>query len=259
MFPAFLFGLLLLVGLTLLAKWFVNTEPRQVLRALYWVVGILILASGLFLALTGRLGWAAAALGATLPWGVRILRAAGVIQVLRGLFGGVGSFGSGPGRGEGASTGGRTSEVSSPYLRMKLSHDTGEMMGVVRTGPLAGRTLDSLDEGELKALIQFVSDDPDSWALLESWLDRERSGWRESGTGQGSDTRAGPDSGGAMTRVEALSILGLEDPVDGEAVRAAYRRLMRRAHPDHGGSTWLAAKVNQAREVLVNGETRNSP
>jgi hypothetical protein len=259
MFPAFLLGILLLVGLTLLAKWFVNTEPRQVLRSLYWVAGLLIVSSGLFLALTGRLGWAVAALGAALPWGMRILKAVGVFRFLRGAFGGVGTFGGGshgggPGSGAGRNSKGRISEVSSTYLRMKLDRDEGGMTGEVLSGPLAGRTLASLGEEELKGLIQLVSEDPDSRALLESWLDRERPGWRESGAEheESAGTGGGGTGGdGPMTRAEALRILGLEEPVDAEAIRATYRRLMRQAHPDHGGSAWLAAKINQARDVLL--------
>ncbi|WP_413203469.1 hypothetical protein [Rhodospirillum sp. A1_3_36] len=249
MFPLFILGLLLLVGLILLAKWFVNTEPRHVLRSLYWVAGLSIVGSGLFLVLTGRLGWAAATLAAALPWGLRLLRILGGIGLLKGAFGG-GSRG-----GAGSSGRDRISEVMSVYLRMKLDHNTGGMTGEVVAGPLAGRSLASLDEEELKGLIQLVSADPDSQALLESWLDRERPGWRasdaESGESVGPGAR-GQGGDGPMTRAEALLILGLEEPVDAEVIAATYRRLMRQAHPDHGGSAWLAAKINQARDVLLN-------
>ncbi len=55
----------------------------------------------------------------------------------------------------------------------------------------------------------------------------------------------------AMSRDEALEVLGLRDPVTEADVRAAWLRLMRAAHPDSGGSDWLAARVNQAKDVLL--------
>jgi hypothetical protein len=57
--------------------------------------------------------------------------------------------------------------------------------------------------------------------------------------------------GGAMTRDEALAVLGLKPGVDRSAIQAAYVRLMQAAHPDRGGSDWLAARINQARDVLL--------
>ena len=56
---------------------------------------------------------------------------------------------------------------------------------------------------------------------------------------------------GPMKRAEALQVLGLTDPVSDSDVRAAWVRLMRVAHPDGGGSDWLAARVNQAKDVLL--------
>ena len=97
--------------------------------------------------------------------------------------------------------------------------------------------------------------DPELRPVLEAWLDRAwGADWRlraqefaDSGAGTAG---APPAPGGAMTREEALSILGLEAGAGPEAVRDAHRRLMARVHPDHGGSTWLAAKLNQARDLL---------
>jgi DnaJ family protein C protein 19 len=60
--------------------------------------------------------------------------------------------------------------------------------------------------------------------------------------------RAAP---GSMTRAEALEILGLKAGASETDIRAAYHRLMRAAHPDAGGSDWLAARINQARDALL--------
>ncbi len=56
---------------------------------------------------------------------------------------------------------------------------------------------------------------------------------------------------GNMVRQEALDILGLREGASKADIRAAHRRLMLAAHPDHGGSDWLAARINQARDVLL--------
>lgn len=54
-----------------------------------------------------------------------------------------------------------------------------------------------------------------------------------------------------MTRAEAFSVLGLKEGANGKEVMRAYKRLMLKVHPDHGGSEYLAAKLNQARELLL--------
>ncbi|WP_373855728.1 DnaJ domain-containing protein [Acidisphaera rubrifaciens] len=54
-----------------------------------------------------------------------------------------------------------------------------------------------------------------------------------------------------MTREEAFAVLGLPPGAAPEAIRAAHRRLMRAAHPDSGGSDWIASRINQARDVLL--------
>ena len=62
------------------------------------------------------------------------------------------------------------------------------------------------------------------------------------------DAPRGPS--GRMTEAEALRVLGLEPGADARAVEAAHKRMIVRAHPDVGGSDYLAAKVNEARAVL---------
>jgi DnaJ homolog subfamily C member 19 len=62
--------------------------------------------------------------------------------------------------------------------------------------------------------------------------------------------------GGPMTREEAYQILGLHPGASEVEIRAAHHRLMRAAHPDSGGSDWMAARINQARDVLL-GPARN--
>ena len=139
---------------------------------------------------------------------------------------------------------GAANSVETAFLSMTLHHDSGRMTGSVKAGQFAGRDLATLTLSELLALLQECQvADADSVALLEAWLDRAHPEWR-------AEPAAGPRSG-AMTRAEALEILGLAEGADEDAIRAAHRRLMRSAHPDQGGSAWLAARINAARDFLL--------
>ena len=139
---------------------------------------------------------------------------------------------------------GAANSVETTFLSMTLHHDSGRMTGSVKAGQFAGRDLVTLTLTELLALLQECQTaDADSVALLEAWLDRAHPDWR-------AEPAAEPRSG-AMTRAEALEILGLAEGADEDAIRAAHRRLMRSAHPDQGGSAWLAARINAARDFLL--------
>ena len=139
---------------------------------------------------------------------------------------------------------GAANSVETAFLSMTLHHDSGRMTGSVKAGQFAGRDLATLTLPELLTLLQECqAADADSVALLEAWLDRAHPDWR-------AEPAADPRSA-AMTREEALDILGLAEGADEEAIRAAHRRLMKTAHPDQGGSAWLAARINAARDLLL--------
>jgi DnaJ-domain-containing protein 1 len=139
---------------------------------------------------------------------------------------------------------GGQSEVETAGLKMTLDHETGELDGEVKAGPFAGSRLSALSAEELQQLYEGfeVAGDGDSLALLLAWLDRN-----------GKARAEAPPPGGAMTEAEAYRVLGLTPGASLEEVRAAYHRLMKRVHPDLGGSGALAAMLNQAKEVLDPG------
>lgn len=141
----------------------------------------------------------------------------------------------------------RSSTVQSKYLVMSLEHEHGTIDGSVKFGRFAGRRLGDLGLADLQALLQEIRPtDSEGVTLLEAYLDRVHPDWR----GGKNETGAGA-SGGPMSREEAFKILGLR-PDAGEAeIREAHHRLMLKLHPDHGGSDYLAARLNEARDVLL--------
>lgn len=143
------------------------------------------------------------------------------------------------------------SHVRSAALEMELDLDTGEMNGLVLAGSYEGRELDDLDEADLMHLYTELAADAESLGLLEAYLDRRSPDWR-AGFDMNDDAGLGASPGsGAMTEKEAYEILGL-GPGAGEAeIREAHRRLMKRMHPDAGGSAFLAGRINEAKAVLL--------
>jgi DnaJ-like protein len=143
---------------------------------------------------------------------------------------------------------GQVSRVRSPFLEMELDHDTGAMSGKVTAGPRAGTVLDTLDQPALLAMLTEV--DEESRALLAAYLDRRHPGWRESGD-DSAHTRDVRRPSGKMTEEEAYQILGLAPGATADEIGRAHRTLMKKLHPDQGGSTYLAARVNEAKDVLL--------
>ncbi|MEW5962030.1 MAG: DnaJ domain-containing protein [Pseudomonadota bacterium] len=147
---------------------------------------------------------------------------------------------------------GQTSRVVTDFLDMELDHDSGDMRGKVLKGMFAGRTLASLKPVELALLWQDCRlADPASAQLVEAYLDRVHPSWREDVARGEARMSGGPD--GRMSAEEAREILGLGPDADEDAIRRAHRELILKLHPDRGGSTYLAAKVNEAKDVLLGG------
>jgi hypothetical protein len=149
-------------------------------------------------------------------------------------------------------TPGKRSQVKSALLEMELDHDSGGMTGKVVAGAFAGRDLDALSLPEIGVLMrECLSGDPEGARLLEAYLDRRTPGWREDADRHRHAGQGGAPGAGAMSQQEAYEILGLEPGAGEEAIREAHRSLMKRIHPDTGGSAGLAARVNQAKDVLL--------
>ncbi|MCG7198792.1 molecular chaperone DnaJ [Marinobacter pelagius] len=216
-------------------------KPAILKLALIAAIGVVIL-----LAVTGRLHILFAALAFLYP----LLR-----RVIPSLF--TGQL-AGAGRGGAEAQTGNQSRVAGDILEMTLDHDSGTMSGKVLKGPMAGRALADLSESEFLELLQYCRrHDEDSARLLETYLDRRfGDSWRaddEGGNGGGEPGGNGHSgsSGGPLTESEALDILGLEPGASREEIIRAHRRMMQKVHPDHGGSNYLAARINEAKERLL--------
>jgi DnaJ domain len=147
---------------------------------------------------------------------------------------------------------GSTSRVRSALIEMELDHDTGEMNGAVLAGVFAGRRLNSFDEAGLQQLLaECRAGDPDGVRLLEAYLERRFPHWRDKAHASEQTQADDKPRSGALTEEEAYQILGLAPGASPEAIRQAHRALMKKLHPDQGGSTYLAARVNQAKDFLL--------
>ena len=143
------------------------------------------------------------------------------------------------------------STVRTAALEMVLDHETGRLDGLVLAGRYEQKQLASLGLGALLELYSELYSDSESRQLLETYLDSRFPVWRENAQAGGGHRHGVAPGSGAMTKEEAYQILGLEAGATPADVRKAHRRLMQRLHPDVGGSSFLAARINEAKDILL--------
>lgn len=203
-------------------------------------VGVLLV-----LILTGRLNPIFALVAAAIPIVHRVFS---LFQVFQGVKGASNAFKASRGPSPG-----QTSEVETHFLHMTLNHDSGDMDGKVLEGPQRGKRLSELSLPELLEMLrEYRRQDAQSAAVLEAFLDRYFSDeWREQEP-EDDTGRAGAEGISKMNLDEAREILGVGADATREQIIEAHRHLMQKLHPDRGGSTYLAAKINEAKRVLLN-------
>ena len=146
------------------------------------------------------------------------------------------------------------SQIRTRYVDMMQDITTRHISGKILAGQFAGQKLEDLTQAHVLSLYQeCLQADPQGAALLEFYLNRRFAGWRQAGefNGNGSRFHRKGARGSTMRRDEAYKILGLAEGASREAIIAAHRALMKKVHPDLGGSSELAAKVNEAKTVLL--------
>jgi DnaJ-domain-containing protein 1 len=230
--PTLIFGALVLVA----ALWVLNVvskaDPKIAARVMKAGGGLIALGMAVFLGLRGEVYIA-------LPLGAFGL----------GLLGWM-PFGPAGFSQRTQKSGGQTSRVRTQFLEMELDHDSGAMRGRIIAGSRQGADLDGLSIEALAALTSEL--DEESRALLVAYLDRRDSGWSEHAqadpaAGQGRTSAAR----GKMSEQEAYDILGLQPGASADDISRAHRNLMKKLHPDQGGTTYLAARINEAKDVLA--------
>jgi DnaJ domain len=225
-----LLGLAALLLFLFAARVYTIANPQVLVRQLRIGAGVAALAGAGFLVFRGLVGYAMslAAVGSWLLWG-------------QGSFTWGGNAQKAPGQ---------TSRVATEHLDVELDHDTGAITGRVLKGAFAGRQLAELTPIEMARLWQDCRfADPQSAQILEAYLDRAHPSWRDDlGRADGEHGAAG-----GMSREQALEVLGLEAGASEDDIRRAHRELMMKMHPDRGGSTYIAAKINEAKDVLLGG------
>jgi hypothetical protein len=232
----FILGVAVLVLLLFAGSSFTKADPKLVAMAVRKLGGGLALLLALFLLTRGEIAVA-------IPVG---LFGFGLLGWSTSWMPHFGSFGA-----RTQKTAGQASQVRTAFLDMQLDHDSGTMRGRVLAGRYKGVALDALDLPALAGLYNEV--DEDSRALLAAYLDRRDAGWREHAQGDAGAGRgaASPARSGKMTEEEAYQILGIQPGATTQDITRAHRTLMKKLHPDQGGTTYLAARVNEAKDVLL--------
>ena len=228
--PEILLGVVALLLLLWAASAFIKADPKQAARVLCWIGGIAALLLAGFLLFRGQIG-------VSIPLGAFGLGLLGWTSFWPARFGA-----------RTQRSAGQASRVRTAFLEMELDHDTGRMHGHVLAGGYQGASLDGLDRATLMKLLGEIDDD--SRDLLAAYLDHRESGWREYAQ-RGAGAGARPAGGGKMTEEEAYQILGIQPGANTEEISRAHRSLIKKLHPDQGGTTYLAARINEAKDVLL--------
>jgi DnaJ domain len=228
----FALGFIALVAIVSCLRWLSRVDPKALATVMRYIAIALALVGVGLLILGGRLGLLLmlASLGYPLWQRLRARRQAAGIGQRQG----------------------HSSSVDTAYLSVSLDHDTGSVDGRVKAGRFKDRRLGELSLPELVLLLEEIRrEDSEAVAVLEAYLDRIHGPeWRTQGDAKSSETRT---TRGSMSREEAYAILGLSPGAGEEQIREAHRRLMLKLHPDHGGSDYLAARLNEARDALLGG------
>lgn len=145
---------------------------------------------------------------------------------------------------------GRDAVFRTAHLEVRFLVKTSQLEGRVIKGLYEGELLHAMSTQQLQELAQaYQEQDKKSYYLVQVFLQRAGA----AGAQQQYENR--DKSGGGFpsspTREEALLILGLSGNPDKGEIVAAHRKLIQKLHPDRGGNDYLAARINQAKDVLL--------
>ena len=234
--------LILLIAVAFIVWYFfqqakaLQKKPEKERKAALWrLIFIGLFGVTLALVLSGRAHWLAAALAGLLPLVKNsaglLMRALPMLQAWQRSGGP--KFGP---------------TLRSESLEIKVNIGNGSIDGKVLKGEFAGQALSSLNREQLDPLLaQWRSNDPQAARLLSAYLARR---FQSTGSEQYQQQYSQPDT--ATATAEAWQILGLEEGASKEDIIKAHKRLIQKLHPDRGGNDYLAAKINAAKDTLIN-------
>jgi len=226
---------------------FAQANPSILIRLVNWGAGVGALVVALLLALRGRIDLAVA-LGLFGIWLIAMARRLGPLRATSLKASSKGAF-------AGASRASGVSRVRSAVIEMELDHATGVISGTILAGADEGKSLNRLSRLQCETLRALcLREDPEGARFLEAYLDRRFPGWRAASKDEpdtwGRRPAVAPRSG-AMTEDEAYEVLGLRKGATRDDVVRSHRSLIKKLHPDQGGSTDFAARINEAKDVLM--------
>lgn len=247
LFLPLILGVAAIVGGVVAVRWFVNANPARLAKHAQSGGSVVLVVVGALLMLRGQ-----AVLGGSLIMaGLGKLSRSGGFGGASGGFGGYGGTG---GAGRGTPKGGQASTVRTARLEATLDHDSGEIDATVLAGRHEGRQFSAMSPADVLDVWVDCAGDSESRLIVEAYLDRRMPEWRdhvERNRDNGAGASGGAGSSGAMTEKDAYEVLGLQPGASEAEIRASHRSMMKKMHPDQGGSTVLAARLNEAKDILL--------
>lgn len=227
----FIIGIALLVALMLGANAIANANPKKMLRTIRITLAIVLGGLAAFFTYTGRFHFAPPLAAAA----IFLLRR-------RPLFG------------SSQPSSGQQSDVRTDWLHATLDHDSGSMNAEILKGEFAGRQLSDLSFSHLNKLYEELQEDEQSAVILNTFIERNFSDHQENNDSNSRNnekqwSNSGTQNG--MSKTEAYEILDLQPGASVKEIKNAHKKLIKQFHPDHNGSAYMAAKINQAKDLLL--------
>ena len=229
MFVRLLLALLLLVGVMWFMSWYGKAAPAQRNSAIKTGLLYFVAIALLLLVITGRIPVLFAAISAAIPVFHRLM-------AYRGLFGILGRF---AGQKFGPTT------LTTAWLIVEYDLAKRSLDAKVTRGQYEGKRLSELNESELNTLLDQVKEDFQSRAAVNAYI------LARQGREYTQQNRHTAGSQPQMSQAQAYEILGLEQNATADEIKQAHKRLMQKIHPDRGGSSYLAAQINAAKDLLL--------
>jgi hypothetical protein len=229
---------LLLLIAVIFSLWYwwkiVKSLPSEKRRPFLWRTAFWsVLGLSVVLVASGRMHWLGAGLAVLVPLAKGAfalgLRALPFLQILS-------RFKTSP------------SQFRTKSLLVQVNFSTREMDGEILQGEFTGKRLSELNQKQLQTLAEsFKETDRESYLLLQTYMLRNNRGGSENSYQHGNQA----NNLSELSEKEACEILGLKPDAPKEDIVKAHKRLMQRLHPDRGGSDYLAAKINAAKDKLI--------